>query len=297
MNRITLLVLLFAAAAANASSQPEWKDLPAHLEKDGWTFEAQTADPGFLFTARDPGGSVTTFPVGQKIDAIHDVVIRPRTLIVIGNASVATTVSVLSIPDRSVKDRFIARHLVPSPSGRYLAFTRFYPMNHPVGADIYLVYDSDRTAGENRMPPARLSGDALDEDIGWAVYPELSRTKRSYDEFLYTEDSRHLCSSPKWIGDRYFAFVDRGESETNVVLVDVSNGIRRPRIQKRRVEPSLIVDVTKVPDDARPLSFFAYSSTFDVERVGTRISVTLQYQPRNFFMTRSFTVDFDSARH
>ena len=80
-----------------------------------------------------------------------------------------SAVAILDMTAMRVADFFLAYEPHVAPTGRYVAFIKFYPPHGVEGADNrYLLYDVAQTPRANRLPNIGLSDMA---DVGVTVYP------------------------------------------------------------------------------------------------------------------------------
>jgi hypothetical protein len=290
--RIAALLAVLAAAVIPARSQNSGQ---FHLQQGGWTFDAiaspdKDGTPAVQFTARRPDGTERRFLLGYLNRSIERVIVVGETVIVVGQTSVCDLVNVLSMIDGTVRDQFLASVAMPSPSGRRLAFQKFFPSNDPISASIYLVYEVGAPRIANRMN--NLIVERCDECAGWAFYPDVSRRQLSYDMELYDRTTRHQLHSPlKWVDDNRLVFVDYSEQKARVVLADFSKGISQPEIQERVLDERSIIDASRTYDP-RPPAAMIVPEDLSVSSTGSAVTVRLKLLDRTWNKVRVLLVEF-----
>jgi len=124
-------------------------------------------------------------------------------------------------------DKFLCYLPSPSPDGRYIAFTKFYPL-HFAGniEDHYMLYDVAKDSKENR--PSGFVGD--DKNVGVPVYPFQIGNKVGDNVELPDGPVHHGVSAGFfWKPDsKQFLFADRLEpqNEFSLILVDINRNGR-----------------------------------------------------------------------
>jgi hypothetical protein len=178
-------------------------------------------------------------------------------------------------------DHFIATQSAVSSDSRFIAYRRVIGGPDPEMSEVYLLYDLQLSAIQNRMS-YQATGRLDPVDAGWAIYPPENVNAQSY-----VPQDRHPRSShvPKsalfWLTDRALAFADFSESATTVQLITVGNDAHTTRVRQALLDPALILDRTKLQPGVQPAIYL------DVEDIELRsltptptLHVTLRSSPK-----------------
>lgn len=229
----------------------------AGLAVEGATYEAslvraETTGDGssrFHFDIREAGeGEPSTFVLQNLTTEIRKLGLYRDTLLVFGSVGNAGQgVTLVDLQRRREVDFILAYYPRHSLTGRYLIYRKFYPRFAPpeVQSDLVLVYDLARSPRENRLggeasPVAMRAGSpehlVASQEVGFPIYPLPNVRDRSYRVWVEEPAERHLVTTG-FLWDRQderVLFVDReGErQEDSVVVVDLSDGLERPKVAK-----------------------------------------------------------------
>jgi hypothetical protein len=157
-------------------------------------------------------------PEMAQVNEIRRDTARLATVIGMINSD-AYEVVVLDITLARIGDTFWAYAPVLSPSGRYIAFIKFFPTHFVEGVDDrYMFYDLTRSAAQNR--PAKI--DASDRvDVGVTVYPP-GKSNREGDNTGVDDSEVHAIASDTFFwspnADQYF-FADRYQGTLSAVRI------------------------------------------------------------------------------
>lgn len=228
-----------------------------------------------------------------QLDRMH--IVDPSRLLLIGRfSSGAYCMMVLELPEGRIVDRFLGRWPEVSPDNQLVAFVKFSPLRlHDVTA-VYLVYDLRKSPDSNRTYQAT---DELvrDEIAGLPIYPEGSRNLPG-DNIGIPEERGHEISSDGffWLDARTLAFVDRYKGKNSLVIADLSQGLRAPRLSVREIDTRDAIDPEEVPEymARRPERAFRVTSISfaDADREEVRLGVkpidSLRLPESRFFNLR-----------
>ena len=135
-----------------------------------------------------------------------------------------------------------------SPDNRFVIYVgqypRFLPQNS-VPTDIVKVYDFEQSPSENRVNPEKHGI----RDVGIPVFPEEDAETLNENFLVYNHERRvYSVSRPLlWlVNQQQIVFLSnddsqgqRGEYANFLVLLDLQDGLRYPRIVRRRIDSSL----------------------------------------------------------
>jgi len=171
-------------------------------------------------------------------DIVYNVVLRGKKLAILGRrgGKKLYVVCVADVEKKQLEDCFWAYKLVPSPSGRYFVYVKFYSRHSDSQSNIVVIYDLTKPASENR-----LNGylDSVTQS-GLPIYPYENVQPKSYDQAIVPE---HAIISPfLWSEDEHkLLFFDIHGSQNYMVLVDLRGGIKSPVIRRRPVDPKILI--------------------------------------------------------
>jgi hypothetical protein len=211
---------------------------------------------GRIFDLRLQFGTTTqTVRIEDATKVIDDIVSfnSNQKLVVLGSTGSSDIFTVIDVASASVVDYSMCSNLQVSTNARYLAYTRYNAPQSPYLSDVYLVYDVAQSATANRMPGGfRLEG----LDVGWTIFPAEARQNRQYVSPETNPDRFHIRQSPlTWISGTRLAFIDYAMEHTNLVLADVADGVDRPRLTIKELDPAAIVDYSKVEPPHSPAGY------------------------------------------
>ncbi len=211
-----------------------------------------------VFTAvkREGGESYQirlTKPPGQ-VDEL-DVVGESRLAVFGRNTTNAALVNVLELPGGTELDSFMCYDPSLSPDHRFLAYLKLFP-GHPGPVDItneYVVYDLTQSPASNRFNLRQGVG----YDAGMPVYPPGATNATG--EFVASDEwSAHVLVSEGlfWLGQTdAVAFADRWRGAINLVVADVSQGVRQPKVEVHPLDSGKIVDMASCRNKVAPSDF------------------------------------------
>jgi hypothetical protein len=129
-----------------------------------------------LVSARvTPAGKTSTFEIstfGRSVDLA--VPWESNRLVVVS----AEIVSIVDLPAGLVVDQFYASQPSISPTGRFIVYSRFRPLQSQ-DEDVLLLYDVGNSRQSNRLPASARGADLL-RDVGLPIFPEWHRANQKY---------------------------------------------------------------------------------------------------------------------
>jgi hypothetical protein len=116
------------------------------------------------------------------------------------------TASVVDVVSAVVADQFLVGRPSISPTGRFIAYSRFQPPSSQ-DEDVLLVYDVGSSVQLNRLPPNARS--EFMRDVGLPVFPEWHAANQKYRGRNDTPGAPNetLRSSVVWATDTDFVFL------------------------------------------------------------------------------------------
>lgn len=118
----------------------------------------------------------------------------------------AEMASVVDLVSGLVADQFLVARPSISPTGRFIAYSRFQPPSSP-DEDVLLVYDVGSSVPLNRLPP-NARGEFM-RDVGLPVFPEWHTANQKYRGRNETPGApiETLRSAAVWATDTDFVFL------------------------------------------------------------------------------------------
>ena len=119
----------------------------------------------------------------------------------------ADMASIVDLNAELVADQFLVARPSVSPTGRFIAYSRFQP-RPSTDEDVLLVYDVSSSARLNRLPSNPQGMDFL-RDVGLPVFPEWHTANQKYRGRNATADAplEALRSAVVWATDTDFVFL------------------------------------------------------------------------------------------
>jgi len=284
-----IAALTVAGSAADAFAQD---DYAFHKVVGEWDVSARQASPPIDasdVTVADAQGRGRTLDksLGGTIEDAFAFETDRLILVLNGNR-----MAIVDPGEGTVADEFYAGNAALSPTHRFIAFTAIVPRWAEASA-LYLVYDVSLSPEQNCM-----NGACGSFECGWAVYPDRNRRGHTYDrpQFDATHEDaprppasvrsamHELRSDLTWMSESTFAFLDYSQKQSQVVFVDLAGGAAKARIASGTLNVPAIVDVTKLPDNARPIDAGRWLLGESLQRqtlaaAGLGLRVWLQWHP------------------
>lgn len=253
MKRNGLWATLTIATMSGALHSP----VAAQQSSGDWTLtkKAETVCstcPGgktFVFTAQREGqAGETRFTLSSQMSAVKALHVFGNKAVVIGEVrALAGIVTIHDMATNSPIDEFFGFGFSISPSGRYIAFRRFYSRGTPVDlvSDIVSVYDLAASPADNRLPPGR--GRAGTEDVGLPVFPAENVKRRTprpltslhhylvHDGFAWTPGTDTLNFVIEKASMKDLERKDYATASVSLVTVDLTKDSKKPRAYMRHI--------------------------------------------------------------
>lgn len=264
-----------------------------HKVAGEWDISAHKAAPPLdasVVTLTDRRGAKRQLD-RELTGSLEDVVgFGPSRLILVLNGD---RLAVVDAAAAKVMDEFYAAHTAFSTTHRFIAFTKVIP-RWADASELYLVYDMTLSPGQNCMATR-----CNDVSKGIAVYPGENRATRSYavTTFDATRDEgrrlppavlnamHSLQSDLFWIDDSRFAFLDCSRTSSDVVLVDLHNGVAKARSASKSLDLTVLVDASKLPNQETPVDGRAWLSAESIavnEMSGDTVNLHVRLQARPY---------------
>lgn len=177
--RIALMIVTAVGSLASPAFSQQPKSEWEVEKKDEVKCSTCPGGKSFHFTARRQSDSRTSeFNLSSHVSNVRKLHAFGNKAVILGEARASIgAVAVHDLATNSFTDEFFGFDFSISPSGRYLAFRRFYPRGTPADlvSDVVSVYDLGAAPDDNRLPPGR--GRAGTEDVGLPVFP-IENVKR-----------------------------------------------------------------------------------------------------------------------
>jgi hypothetical protein len=147
----------------------------------------------------------------------------------------STGIHIVDVNKNQLVDEWWCYNPVLSPSNRFWVYEKFYP-RHGLPAErasVVLIYDMEKTPAENRIPVIGYTKWPK-EQVGLPIYPQAYVNARAYvlpEQQLQNIHWYTLSSPFLWGKDpNNIVFLSDHQNETNIVRVDLTLGIQRPKI-------------------------------------------------------------------
>jgi hypothetical protein len=171
----------------------------------------------------------------------------------------AVVVNVLGLPEGVELDSFMCYTPALSPDHRFLTYVKMFP-GHPGPVEItneYIAYDLTESAASNRVDLGR----GMLSDAGIPFYPPGATNAPG--EFTAPDEwSAHVMVSRGlfWLGRTdNVAFVDRWRGTNSVIVADLSQGVRHPKMTVQALDTGTIVDLADCRNKVAPSDFENWS--------------------------------------
>jgi len=165
----------------------------------------------------------------------------------------ASVVTIFDLEKGREKDSILCYAPKLSETKRYLVYRKFYPRfaEPPATSSLLLVYDLQAKPLSNRLTEKA-------EYVGRPIFPEENVHKQSTNVWIELPEQRHLVHP--WAGyiwldqDSKVVFVDKYAGENWLVLVDLSSGLDKVEIRRRKIDVAKILTLEPgTPDYERLL--------------------------------------------
>ncbi|HEX5108074.1 MAG TPA: hypothetical protein VFV95_06490 [Vicinamibacterales bacterium] len=261
MRMLLVLILLggtsFALVSAQGNSRTVWSGTVGQRQvviEERWT-------PPFtdnLVSVRvSASGKTSTIPISTAGRSPDMVVPWASDRLVVITAEMASIVDLVS--ELVVDQFFVARPSI-SPTGRFIAYRRFFQPPWSQDEDVLLVYDVGSSVPLNRLPSNARGMEAM-RDVGLPVFPEWHRANRKYRGRNDTPGApiETLRSAVVWATDSDFVFLGArgGAADPDAALaihhVHVRGAGQPPVLRSQAIDASKLIDLAGY-DNPRPAS-------------------------------------------
>lgn len=203
-------------------SRPEFCGLPGGMVQVPAGVSAEvTSERGRSDLFVHPGAPAIRLPLYDvRIDQICP--LPDGRLVAFGFPLNGTSINVVDTQSATLIDAFMSYHPVMSPDRRWIAFLKYYPRGAELPtSDEYLLYDLSKSPAQNR-PSGQYSGEALDFDVGAAIYPNGWKNEPG-DNIGAPAELRHFSLSTFfWAADSSeVLFADTSGRGSRIVRVSI----------------------------------------------------------------------------
>lgn len=232
-----------------------------------------------------------TFPDGRKtnlpyrLNEINTIYNYKDKNILIGTGLSNLKIAFVISSDGEVLDAFYGGYISPSPSGRYLLYTKFYPRFAPpeVRSDELLIYDLQGDTAHNRMDNTVFSPGNLNANVGKILYPSVTRDAY-YDTWVSVPSDRITILELGWSdqSDVGYAIFKESESFVFIILYEKGSQIKVNRLffEEAEVIPKEVLKnntMNKLIDSFYPGKVRFYENSFEVNAEYTELQYRLRF--------------------
>jgi hypothetical protein len=190
-------------------------------------------------------GKTSTFEIATFGRSVDLVVPWESDRLVVISGEIA---SIVDLPAALVVDQFYAAQPAISPTGRFIAFSQYRPLQSQ-DEDVLLVYDVGSSNQTNRLPATARSGDVL-QDVGLPVFPDWYSANQKYRGRDATSGApiETLRSAVVWATDTDFVFLAGrgGATDPNASIaihhVHIRGGGQPPILRSQPIDASKVLD-------------------------------------------------------
>jgi len=162
----------------------------------------------------------------------------------------AEMASVVDLVSELVVDQFLVARPSISPTGRFIAYSRFQPPRS-LEEDVLLVYDVSSSGRLNRLPSNARGMEEAMRDVGLPVFPEWHTANQKYRGRNDTPGApiETLRSAVVWATDTDFVFLaGRGgpadpDASLAIHHVHVRGGGQPPMLRSQTIAANTLIDV------------------------------------------------------
>ena len=255
---LVVLILLggTAFAAQERNSRTAWSGTVGQRQvviEERWTPPFTDNLVSVRVSAPGKTSTIAISTAGRSPDVV--VPWAPDRLVVI----TAEMASVVDLAAELVVDQFLVARPSISPTGRFIAYSRFQPTGSQ-DEDVLLVYDVGSRVPHNRLPSTARGMDAM-RDVGLPVFPEWHTANQKYRGRNDTPGApvETLRSAVVWATDTDFVFLAGrgGSADPDASLAihhaHVRGGGQPPALRSQTIDANKLVDVSGY-DNPRPAS-------------------------------------------
>ncbi len=245
----------FGRQASVEAESPEWRIVLARTD------HSPSCPNQFTFSvSKRRESAVSQFKICNESAQVDEVgIIGKNKALILGRATASISVATaVELPSGKVADHFMCFLPALSPNHRFLAFIKMFPPHPgPVAiSDEYLVYDLTRD-GEYNRPHFKVG---VGYDPGWPLYPPGATN--AIGENVVPEGSPfHSRSSQAlfWLDDDTLAFADFFQGRNNLVVANLSRGVRYADVRTLSLDPSQLIDLDQCRKTTAPSDFESWS--------------------------------------
>ena len=245
---LQVLILLggasFALGAQERNRQTVWSGTIGQRQvvvEERWTPPFADITVSVRVSAQGTTSSVDISSAGRSPDLVVPSV-SERLVLITGE-----TASIVDLASTQVADQFFVARPSISPTGRFIAYSRFQPPSSQ-DEDVLLLYDVAGSVQLNRLPP-----DARREfmrDVGLPVFPEWHTANQKYWGRHDTPGApiETLRSAAVWVNETDFIFLAgrSGSADPNASLgihhVHIRGGGQPPVLRAQRIDADTLID-------------------------------------------------------
>jgi hypothetical protein len=245
----TLLVLMLGISVAlvgaqGGSRQIVWSGTVGQRQvvvEERWTPPFADITVSVRVSAEGKTSSVDISSAGRSPELV--VPSAPERLVLV----TGETVSIVDLASTQVADQFFVARPSISPTGRFIAYSRFQPPASQ-DEDVLLLYDVAASVQQNRLPP-NARGEFM-RDVGLPVFPEWHVANQKYRGRNETAGApiETLRSAAVWVNESDFIFLAgrSGSANPNASLgihhVHIRGGGQPPVLRAQRIDASTLID-------------------------------------------------------
>lgn len=206
-------------------------------------------------------------------------------VLVIGRTSNAELLTVVSRSAAAVEDEFLAYDASVSPSGRYVAFERFWQPHGPDVAPVVMIYDLAATAQANRV----VKGSGFDslKYAGRLLFPPNRVRAGDYEEQPRASSSPRRITNLFWLDGETLCFIAYTTGASQLVVVRGTQDFSRPQYQYYLLDHGLVVNERALGAGDDPALQFSGAR---IEADSTGRNLTIELIEGSQFKTRTLSV-------
>ena len=278
-----LLCLLCVNSVSAQSAKPQSDKVADLFEEWDPAVAAQRYVVGFI-----EGGRALRVKLSSRVRSVERVsAYGADRLLVVGHTGGAEVLTVVSRRSATVEDEFLAYASSVSPSGRYIAFERFWQPSGPSVAPVVMIYDLESSTRGNRV--AEVTGlDAL-KYVGRPIYPLDHGKLRVYREDPLVKSSSRRISNLFWLDPETVSFIAYIPGESRVVTLRGEPDFSRPQYASYFLDHKLVVNERALGIGDDPALQFA-GAAITVDDSGRTITIQLlegsQFKARTLSLLR-----------
>ena len=219
------------------AASEKWALHHVETQLDARTDNSRLANRHRFLAIRQVTGERKEITVYNRMTEVIRVAIYRDRGVVLGRYRNASDVVIILNLNRGMEaDFFLCFRPTLSPSKRHLLYEKFYT-RHRVrelrfgNSTILLAYDLEKSPADNRI------AESNERAVGIPVYPEENRERRTYWPLVQNEELvHHVAPIYVWLDSGHTVlFVDRFDSSSWLVALELPSALDDARIRKRRI--------------------------------------------------------------